>query len=124
MSPLQDVILNNIGLKGVFECDVSKGGLKAEWLRNDKAIRRGDKYEMQVSDGNHKLVVNDAQFDDVAEYSIKFDGAQSSAKLKINGTCCVVFCLFKFFLLLLDFEHDIALSDEQDPIVILTAVHI
>ena len=86
MSPLQDVTLNNLGLKAVFECDVSKAGLKAEWLKADKTIRRGDdKYDMQVSAGNHQLVVNDAQFDDVAEYTIKFDGAQSSAKLRING---------------------------------------
>lgn len=87
LTPLSDVTLHDVGGKATFECDVSKPGLKAEWYKNDKLIKRAsDKYDVQVVSGNHKLLISDSQIDDVATYRIQFQGAQSSANLKINGT--------------------------------------
>ena len=87
MTPLSDVTLEEVGLKAVFECQVSKQGLKPTWLlNNDKALKRGVKYDIQSTNGTHTLTIEEAKSDDIAEYTIRFDeGAESTAKLDIHG---------------------------------------
>ncbi len=41
LTPLEDVILEHVGVKGVFECEISKKGLKPEWFHKDKPISKG-----------------------------------------------------------------------------------
>ena len=43
LTPLQDVNLEKVGIKAVFECYVSKAGLRPEWLKGDTVIKRGVK---------------------------------------------------------------------------------
>lgn len=83
--PLKDITLKEVGLKAIFECEVSKAGLKAEWFKDGNAIKRDMKYEMQSSEGKYSLIIDDAQPDDIAEYCVRFVGAESKAKLYIKG---------------------------------------
>lgn len=86
LTPLQDVNLNKLGDKGVFECYVSKPGLRPEWLKGDEVIKRGVKYDMTSDNGKHTLVVEDGTEKDEGPYTIRFaEGAESTAKLTVKG---------------------------------------
>jgi len=82
---LEDVQLNDLGLEAVFDCEVSKPDLKAEWFKGDKAIKRSEKYSITSKNGKHSLKISDCQVDDVASYTIKLDSISSTAKLAIKG---------------------------------------
>jgi len=82
---LKDVLLNDPGVEAVFDCEVSKPDLKAEWFKGDKAIKRSEKYSITSKNGKHSLTISDCQVDDVASYTIKLGGISSTAKLAIKG---------------------------------------
>ena len=84
--PLSDVTLEDVGLTGEFSCEISKEGLKAEWLKDGKPIKRGEKYNMVDEATVHKLVIENALAEDEAEYTVVFrEDAKSKAKLVIHG---------------------------------------
>lgn len=85
MTPLQDVELDSVGVKVVFVCEVSKSGLRPQWFKGDKALKRGDKYDIVSDNGKHSLIIESAQPDNIGEYTVKFDGVQSTAQLTIKG---------------------------------------
>jgi len=82
---LEDIQLNDLGLEAVFNCEVSKSDLKAEWFKGDKPIKRSEKYNITSKNGQHSLTISDCQVDDVSSYTIKLDGISSTAKLAIKG---------------------------------------
>ena len=53
--PLEDVTLNDLHLKGVFECEMSKAGLQVDWQKNGKTLKTGDKYEFETEDTVYRL---------------------------------------------------------------------
>lgn len=83
---LEDVELKDVGLEAVFECEVSKPDIKAEWFKSDKPIKASDKYKMASKNGKHTLTISDCQADDVANYTVKLNGMSSTAKLTITGS--------------------------------------
>ena len=85
MTPLQDVDLEQVGLKAVFECEISKAGLKPEWFKGDKPIRRSEKYDKTSDNGKHALIIEESQAEDEGPYTVKFEDVTSTAKLTING---------------------------------------
>ena len=85
MSPPEDVELSTTGVKAVFECEVSKSGLKPEWLQSGKPISRSAKYEITSSNGKHTLVVDDCQAKDVGGYTVQLATASATAQLTIKG---------------------------------------
>lgn len=85
LTPLQDVELSQVGLKATFQCEISKKGLKPQWFKGDTPLKRSVKYEMTSDNGSHTLTVDEAEGKDVGEYTVKFDGAVSTAKLIIKG---------------------------------------
>jgi len=85
LTGLEDILLNDVGLTAVFECEVSKKELKAEWLKADKPVKKSEKYEMKSANGKHSLTINNCQSDDVAKYTVKVNGMSSTAKLEVKG---------------------------------------
>lgn len=83
---LENVTLNQLGVQATFECEVSKDGLKAEWLKDGKPIRSGNNYEMTTDATIHKLVIKKAYAEDEAEYTVVLKDVKSSATLVIKGT--------------------------------------
>jgi hypothetical protein len=84
--PLEDVTLPDVGLSAEFSCQISKAGLKAEWRKDGAPIKKCDKYKMVDEESVHKLVIEDGQADDEAEYTVLFrDDATSTAKLFVHG---------------------------------------
>ena len=85
MRGLEDIELEQVGLEAVFECEVTKADIKPQWLKADKALRKSDKVEISSKNGIHRLVVKEANGDDVGDYTIKLDKLVSKAKLTIKG---------------------------------------
>ena len=83
---LEDITLNELGVQATFECEVSKDGLKAEWLKNGKPIKAGENYEMTTEATIHRLVIKKAYAEDEAEYTVVLKDAKSVATLAIKGT--------------------------------------
>ena len=82
---LEDVTLKELGVQATFECEVSKDGLKPEWLKNGKLIKAGDNYEMTTEATIHRLVIKKAYAEDEAEYTVVLKDAKSAATLAIKG---------------------------------------
>jgi len=85
LRPLENVTLNDLGLTAKFECEISKEGLKAEWFKEKKQIKRSDKYEIKVDGTIHCLIIDKAVAEDESEYTVAFKEAKSTAKLTIKG---------------------------------------
>ena len=85
MRPLEDQTVEKIPDSATFECEISKPGLKADWQRDGKPIKSGEKYTTSVDGGVYRLTLKDAVAEDEAEYTVVFKGAQSSAKLFVKG---------------------------------------
>ena len=85
MTPLQDIELDSVNVKVTFVCEVSKTGLRPQWFKGDKVLKRGDKYDMISEEGKHSLIIESAQPENIGDYTVKFDGVESTAKLTIKG---------------------------------------
>ena len=83
--PLDDVILKDVGLKGVFETEINKSNLRGEWYKSDVPLKRNEKYDI-ISDGRkHSLIVEDAQVKDEGQFMVRFKDVTAEAKLFIHG---------------------------------------
>lgn len=85
MRPLEDQEVREIPGTAVFECEISKANMKAEWQRAGKVISAGDKYEMSVEGGVHKLIVHNVDDLDEDNYTVVIRDVQSTAKLTVIG---------------------------------------
>jgi hypothetical protein len=85
--PLEDVTLNDIGLTATFECEVSIEGLKAEWLKANKALKPDGKVSITIDGAVHRLTITDAKGEDEGQYSVVFKDKdlKSAARLAIKG---------------------------------------
>ena len=68
-----------------FECELSKDGLKVEWFKGDKKLKRDDTYNMSSVGKVHTLVIDKVEADSVGEYSAVFQKISTSAKLSMEG---------------------------------------
>ena len=87
MLPLEDVNLNDVGLTAAFVCEVSKEGLKAEWLKADKPLKSSKKVSITCKGTSYRLEINDCGADDEGNYSIVFKecDVKTTAKLSVKG---------------------------------------
>lgn len=85
MFPLEDQEVTVLPGVCVFQCEVTKHGLKPEWRRRDKELSSGDKYEMSSQGGVHKLTISGVLGKDEDDYSVFFKDASSTAKLTVKG---------------------------------------
>jgi len=81
-------------VEAAFECEITKEGLKAEWLKANKPVKAGDKISITVAGGVHRLVLAEAKGEDEGQYTIDFKDVdvKSTAKLTIKGRttpCCI-----------------------------------
>ena len=82
---LQDITLKEENTKATFECEISKSGLKVEWFKGEKKLRRDNKYDIEVEGKIHRLIVNKVKSEDVAKYSATYEKLSTSAKLSLAG---------------------------------------
>ena len=91
---LQDIKVTETKSAVELECEISKKGLKLDWFKGDKKIRRDDKFNYMVEDGTvHRLIIDNVTVADVGEYRAVYEKVQTSAKLSVAGETCVLFFL-------------------------------
>lgn len=70
----------------VFSCTLSKPRLKVAWYKNGAKIKETDRIQFAQEGKVYKLIINNAELDDKAKYTIKFEeDCESSAKLNVKG---------------------------------------
>ncbi|ESO04850.1 hypothetical protein HELRODRAFT_78458, partial [Helobdella robusta] len=84
---LEDQRVTEIPSEATFDCLLAEENAKVEWFKNDRPIKKGDKYDIIVSGHVQKLVVKDVEGKDEGEYSVVFKNKTSSAKLIVEGNC-------------------------------------
>ena len=68
-----------------FLCTLSKPRLKVNWYKNDQKLSENKRFQFVQEGKVYKLVINDAQIDDAAEYKVKFeDEVESKAQLVVK----------------------------------------
>uniref|UniRef100_A0A3Q3JQP7 Ig-like domain-containing protein n=1 Tax=Monopterus albus TaxID=43700 RepID=A0A3Q3JQP7_MONAL len=73
------------GEKAEFTCSVSKETYDVKWLRDNKELEAGDKYQM-VSDGKRRtLVIKDCELKDEGAYVVMIGATRASADLTVHG---------------------------------------
>ena len=82
---LEDIKVTSANVTVTFECELSKDGLKVEWFKGDKKLRRDDVYNMSSVGKVHTLVIDNVEVDSVGEYSAVFQTISTSAKLSMEG---------------------------------------
>ena len=82
---LKDQTVMEIPSTATFECELSKAGLRVQWLRGDEPISSGDKYDITTDGAVHRLIVHDVSGDDMDTYTATVRGKTSSASLTVEG---------------------------------------
>lgn len=73
-----------------LECEISKPDRVLTWQKDGKDLPLSCRFQVSVDGCTHKLVINDAQIDDTAEYTVKIGDQQCTAKLEVEGI--FIFC--------------------------------
>ena len=82
---LENVKVTSANVAVTFECELSKDGLKVEWFKGEKKLKRDDRYNMSSSGKVHKLTIDSVDSEDVGEYTVAFEKLSSAAKLSMEG---------------------------------------
>lgn len=80
---LQDITVSAIPSDVTFECEVSKEGLKVEWYKGKRPVRRDDKFDILVEGKTHKLVIHQVSAEEAVEYSATYQKLSTSAQLTV-----------------------------------------
>jgi len=88
---LENVTVTELGGTATFECELSRPNVKVQWMKGDKPILPGPKYDVVMDGAVHRLVVRDViGADDVTEYSATVRGLTSKASLTLQGELLVI----------------------------------
>ena len=85
---LTDIKITKAKTSATFECEISKSGLKLEWFKGTKKLRRDEKYTMETDDKVHRLVVDSVTQEDLAQYSATYEKLSTAAKLDMAVAPC------------------------------------
>lgn len=69
----------------VLECQVSKAGLPAKWMKDGKELPVDYRYEATCDGTVHKLTIKNCALDEEAEYTVEIGALASKAMLWVEG---------------------------------------
>lgn len=69
----------------VLSCELSRAGTPVRWLRDGKAIRKSQKYDLVVDGPRAMLVVHAVSPKDSGEYTCETEASKSTASLRVEG---------------------------------------
>lgn len=73
------------GEKAEFTCSVSKETFEVRWMKDDKELETGDKYQM-IKDGKRRtLVIKNSELRDEGAYVVMIGATRASADLTVLG---------------------------------------
>lgn len=73
------------GKDAVLSCELSRAGAPVRWLKDGKAIRKSQKYDLLSEGTRAVLVIRAASLKDSGEYTCETEVSKSTAKLLIEG---------------------------------------
>ena len=82
---LEVITVKEVNSKAIFECELSKTGLKMDWTKDNKPIKSNDKYEITAEGTVHRLVIQDVDAKDVGTYAAEYQHLSTSAKCKVQS---------------------------------------
>ena len=74
-----------MNVKVTLECEISKSGLKVEWYKGDKKIRRDETYDISADGKVHRLVIEKATEAEAGSYSACYEKLKTTGKLSFAG---------------------------------------
>ena len=83
---LSDVKLTSANVTATFECEISKAGLKVDWMKGDKKLRRDERVDIVADGKTHRLVIEKAGVDDVGKYTAVYEKLTTTAALSVVST--------------------------------------
>lgn len=87
MKPLEDQRVAP-GEDVELRCELSRVGTPVRWLKDGKAIRKSQKYDVVCEGTMAVLVIRGASLKDVGEYTCEVEASKSTASLCVEGKCC------------------------------------
>lgn len=85
--PLEDQ-WTTLGEDVMLSCELSRAGTSVRWLKDGKAIRKSQKYDLLSEGTQAVLVVRKASLKDSGEYTCETEASKSTAKLCVEGKQC------------------------------------
>jgi obscurin-RhoGEF protein len=83
---LEDVKVKESNVTATLSCEISKKGLKVDWYKGDKKLRRDDKYNITIEDETvHKLIIENVTTQEAGEYKAVYDKLETSATVSVAG---------------------------------------
>lgn len=74
-----------LGEDAMLSCELSRAGTSVRWLKDGKAIRKSQKYDLLSEGTRAVLVVRKASLKDSGEYTCETEASKSTAKLCVEG---------------------------------------
>ena len=68
-----------------LECEISKPDRPLLWQKDGEDLPINARFEVIVDGCSHRLVINDAQMDDAAEFTVRIGDQESMASLDVEG---------------------------------------
>lgn len=87
--PLPDVTLAPKNTDVELTIKLSHPDVDVTWCKNGKPIKESPKHEVNVEGTVRRLIIKDADDDDVAEYTCIAGNTKSSTQVKVEGTCAL-----------------------------------
>lgn len=78
---LTDITVRELNGKTKLQCEISKDGLRVEWYKGDKKLRRGEDYDIIVEGRIHSLVIEKTGLDHAGQYTAKYEQATTTASV-------------------------------------------
>ncbi|XP_045423418.1 obscurin isoform X23 [Lemur catta] len=73
-----------LGEDAVLRCELSRAGAPVRWLKDGKAIRKSQKYDVLVEGTQATLVVRGASLKDSGTYTCEVEDSRSTASLRVE----------------------------------------
>ena len=89
---LQDIKITEGNKTVTLECELSHENLIVDWFLNRKQIRRDNHRDIKVDGKIHKLLIENADVDDIGDYSAEYKDCETKCKLEIQGKFIIVLC--------------------------------
>lgn len=94
ITPLADVHVYEKD-EAKFELEISREPKSFRWLKGSQELSNDDKFELQVEEKRHILIVKSARYEDEAKYMFEAEDKRTSGRLIIKGKeCWSISCLF------------------------------
>lgn len=76
----------------VLSCELSRAGASVRWLKDGKAVRQSQKYNVLREGARAMLVIRGASAQDSGTYTCEAEASRTSASLRVEGQCWQGWC--------------------------------